>query len=670
MRSFLKKFFCFAIAVSVLMNLNLPQINRCEAFAASETEHFDLSDSSLWRIGRYMTSGNYSSWPSFICVKETFECEENACITVKCGKSRRMLFCIFDEKGNSLGTPQLTDGKSMELPEGSESFKISMYNPSDYQLGYSGWKDKMFADGREYSFDYTYESPDEENGKTDSENASEDYNEEVKEPENTTSDNTVSDNKQDDGNKDSENDVITASDFIDKTNVGWNLGNSLDSHYGNPDGTARLSQETIWGNPYVTQGLIDYVKEQGFDIIRIPVSWYYHTGTDENGNIHINEEWLARVKQVVDYAYNDDMYIILDSHHDQPIFYVGTSDEKFAEVQSNVKLIWGQIAEYFKDYDNHLVFESFNEVDNVARSWNYSDTAAEQMNTMNQLFVDTVRATGANNSERILMVPTLLDGYTSDFLNAFELPSDIVDDRILVTIHNYATQFDQDVEPTLEDLDDFSKSVAAPIVIGECGSNASYEPAEYRITNASNYFARAKAHGFRCIWWDNGSNFRLINRKTLDLKDAGLMNAVINPEEYTMADKATYSSYNDFFYGTINQSTGLPKADKYWGTILLDKNGQQALEVPADKKYMTLLLNVRGDAVKQRIHYVYFFDSVGNLVGKTNSGTGFMSKTVSVPDNSAYVRVGINNSYSATKVTKYQEMLENGDISLTIGFVE
>ena len=155
---------------------------------------------------------------------------------------------------------------------------------------------------------------------------------------------------------------VSASDFVKQMNVGWNLGNSLDSKCVN--GTrgldAYINQELNWGNPYISKDLIDYVAQSGINTIRIPVTWYYNTGIDENGNLVVGSQWLARVQEVVDYAIANNMYVILNSHHDQPVLYAGVSEDKMQTVLKNTENLWRQIADYFKDYDEHLIFEGFN----------------------------------------------------------------------------------------------------------------------------------------------------------------------------------------------------------------------------------------------------------------------------------------------------------------------
>ena len=184
---------------------------------------------------------------------------------------------------------------------------------------------------------------------------------------------------------------ITADGFMDIMNVGWNLGNSLDSHYGDrKEDNPALGQERTWGNITITIELIDHIADLGFNTIRIPVTWYYNTYTDENGNLKVHEEWFDRVQDVVDYAIANDMYVFLNTHHEQPIIFTGTDEDTFAQVLSDAEDLWRKIATYFKDYDEHLIFEAYNEVDNIEQSWSYSAKSAEQMNRLNQVFVDPV----------------------------------------------------------------------------------------------------------------------------------------------------------------------------------------------------------------------------------------------------------------------------------------
>lgn len=464
---------------------------------------------------------------------------------------------------------------------------------------------------------------------------------------------------------------ITATEFMNIMNVGWNLGNSLDSHYGDRSGTGALNQETTWGNVVITEDLIDYVKEQGFNTIRIPVTWYYNTYTDENGNLKVVDGWFERVQTVVDYAIKNDMYVILNTHHEQPIIYAGTSEEEFALVLKNATDLWTEIATYFADYDEHLIFESYNEVDNVERSWNYSDTAASQVNELNQVFVDTVRATGGNNSERLLIVPTLLDGCESKFLDAFVTPTDTVSDRLIVEIHNYSTSFDQDIDSLFEPIANWSSSNSIPVIIGEFGTKPSYTPSEYRAEAASNYVARANSYGIKCIYWDDGNlnNYGLVNRVDYSQSNTEVLQALVNASTYETTNKTVYNSMDSFVWKTLNQSTGALKEDKYWGTIVTDINGK-GVEIAQGAEYLTVLLSVSGDFYQARVHYVHFYDENMNIIQTNNSSTGYKMTTFAIPEGAKYVRVGINNSYMACKEAQYKNLLDQGLLSLSLGFVD
>ena len=459
---------------------------------------------------------------------------------------------------------------------------------------------------------------------------------------------------------------LTAQEFTSLINVGWNLGNSLDSHYGDRTENGALGQETLWGNVTVTEELIDYVADLGFNTIRIPVTWYYNTYNDASG-LHIQQQWLKRVQEVVDCAIENNMYVILNSHHDQPIFYAGTDEASFQQVLSDVEDLWSEIGYYFKDYDNHLIFESFNEIDNVEKSWNFSEIAAEQMNRMNQTFVNTIRSTGGNNTTRLLMVPTLLDGCTDDFLNAFILPKDTIPDRLIIQVHNYSPQFDQDIEPLFTRLEKFATQTGAPVLIGEFGTKASYTPAKYRATAISNYVARAATHGIKCIYWDDGNlnHFGLIDRRDFSCSQHELLQALLSPIPCETPGKHSYHKMSDFLWMTLNQETGELKEDLWWGTIVT----KEAITIPANTDYITLSLITNEDAVGQKIHYVHFYDRNGTLLEAHNDSAGYTAITHTIPNGAYSVRIGINCSNHATSEEQFQQYFTKKQLSLIVGFI-
>ena len=198
--------------------------------------------------------------------------------------------------------------------------------------------------------------------------------------------------------------TMTADDITENMTIGWNIGNSLDS--------TGYSGETSWGNPRVTQELIDTVKAKGFNTIRVPTTWYQNvtTTTDENGKpvYTISEQWLQRVKEVVDYAYNQDMYVILNLHHEE---WINRSDfpTAYEEMSERLKQMWVQIATYFKDYDQHLIFEGMNEPRQTGASYEWQGNAEcyEVVNKLDNDFVETVRSIDSPyQNTRLLMIPS------------------------------------------------------------------------------------------------------------------------------------------------------------------------------------------------------------------------------------------------------------------------
>lgn len=221
-------------------------------------------------------------------------------------------------------------------------------------------------------------------------------------------------------------------EFAAQLAPGWNLGNQLEAVSGS------VPSETAWGNPEITEDIILAVKEAGFKTIRIPVSYLSKIG--EAPDYTIDPEWLDRVQQVVDMCMNNGMFAIINMHGDGYHTISGGWLFCDGEDQDTIKdkygKVWAQIADKFKDYDEHLIFESMNEefdgnygaIDNDA----YANIVA-----YNQIFVDTVRAAGGKNPDRYLLVP----GWNTD-INAttenetFELPKDDAG-RVMVSVHFY-----------------------------------------------------------------------------------------------------------------------------------------------------------------------------------------------------------------------------------------
>lgn len=306
--------------------------------------------------------------------------------------------------------------------------------------------------------------------------------------------------------------VLDSAELVAKMGLGWNLGNTLDA----PDG------ENAWGQPTTTQEMIDAIKELGFNTIRIPVSWGRHT--DEEFNI--DPDWIRRVQDIVDYAMSNDMFVIINSHHDNDYYYpTKTNDEEQGE--KFITAVWTQISEYFKDYDQHLIFECMNEPRLEGTDWEWSidlsnkrcARAVEIINKYNQLFVDIVRASGGRNADRFLMASCYAGNSSYALIDEYVLPTDTVTDRLLLSVHAYTpynlamgtdmsnNKFTSDGKSSinwlLKNCNEKFVSQGVPVVITEMGCiNKAND--EQRYDWAYYYISKAKEYGIACIWWDNG----------------------------------------------------------------------------------------------------------------------------------------------------------------------
>ena len=222
--------------------------------------------------------------------------------------------------------------------------------------------------------------------------------------------------------------------------LGWNLGNQLEASSGG------LPSETCWGNPEITKELIDTVKAQGFKTVRIPVSYLDMIG--DGPDYKIDTDWLDRVQEVVDYVVDNDMFAIVNMHGDgyytvdHSWLLCAEGDDKQTEIKDKYGKVWTQIADRFKVYDQHLIFESMNEEFN--NDYGKPDANAyENINAYNQIFVDSVRATGSNNEKRWLLLPgwnTNIEYTAGDDYN-FKIPTDngckADGKRIMISVHYY-----------------------------------------------------------------------------------------------------------------------------------------------------------------------------------------------------------------------------------------
>lgn len=319
----------------------------------------------------------------------------------------------------------------------------------------------------------------------------------------------------------------TAEELISQMKTGWNLGNSLDSLGGG---------ETAWGNPETTQQMIDMIHDGGFDIIRIPVTWGHHMSGAPD--YKVDAEFMDRVTEVVDYAVADGMYVILEIHH-EPDSWLIPDSEHMTEVEPQFTALWQQISEHFKDYGDKLVFESMNEprVKGKPHEWTGgNEDERDCVNRLNKIFVDTVRASGGNNAERVLLLATHAQAVTEPALKGLEL----IDDKYVgVALHAYIPYsfcyhsgesyetFEWDgkenktVDYVFDLIDKYITSKGVPVMITECGAEFKLVDGKYNTGEvakwATYFYGKAKEQNIPCVIWDN-------NERTSTLIPFGLYN--------------------------------------------------------------------------------------------------------------------------------------------------
>ena len=308
----------------------------------------------------------------------------------------------------------------------------------------------------------------------------------------------------------------SATSAVKNMRVGWNLGNTLDANSGSTTNmwiekwSARNTSdyETAWEQPVTTEALIKMFKDAGFNAIRVPVTWYPHMGVkvnDLNWDLsawtptQVDAVWMARVKEIVDYVVNNGMYCIINVHHDTgtaTTAWLRASTDNYNKYKDTFEDLWKQIATEFKDYDEHLLFEGYNEMLDKYDSWcfasfaapgNYDATSAadsyKAINQYAQSFVNAVRATGGKNSYRNLIVNSYCGSNGSGNWNKhllepiqnLEYPNDEAKNHIIFQLHYYPSIKDLSWAKTecatmLSDIKQYLQN-RAPVIFGEWGTS-------------------------------------------------------------------------------------------------------------------------------------------------------------------------------------------------------
>ena len=305
--------------------------------------------------------------------------------------------------------------------------------------------------------------------------------------------------------------------FAASLGAGWNLGNTLEAwQIPEPENT-----ETCWGNPETAEELISFIKNCGFNTVRIPVTWFQHM--DSQGRI--DPAWLDRVGEVTDYVLDNGMFAVINVQHDDQSWLIADRENEKTACDLLAE-IWTQIAARFADYDEKLIFETMNEprVVGAEFEWSGNDEGREVVNRLNEAALSAIRKTGGNNDKRYVFVTGYAASDLEENYTAIEVPDD---PHVMVSLHYYPgtahrSEFsDCENRLSLKERRDIYKKIRGFYKtfsrkgVGVCITEFGWTDREH-LDNLADKAAflvnTAGRFGFCCFVWDNGADFRVIDR--------------------------------------------------------------------------------------------------------------------------------------------------------------
>jgi len=312
---------------------------------------------------------------------------------------------------------------------------------------------------------------------------------------------------------------ITSADLVSEMGIGWNLGNSLD---------VKDADKTLWGNPLPSQAIIDKVYSMGFRTLRVPVSWNWDM--QSTAPYTVNEDFLTQVQETVNFGISKGMHVIIDVHHDED--WLRPTNAAAPTVKPRLASLWTQIANRFNAYGDKLIFETLNETRllNSPEEWSGgTEEGRSVINEYHETALNAIRATGGNNARRHVMMSTYAASTLPVAMNALVVPDD---SNIIISLHTYfpwqftgeeggTTEWGTDQEKAqLENEFEYIKNKwvvqeGRPVILGEWGARDRSNLAN-REAYAQFYVEKSMERGLLPIVWDDGGNFRLLDRQNLD----------------------------------------------------------------------------------------------------------------------------------------------------------
>lgn len=399
-----------------------------------------------------------------------------------------------------------------------------------------------------------------------------------------------------------------AKDAVKNMGVGWNLGNTLDANDASKTWTTTEQHETCWGQPVTKPELMKMMKEAGFNSIRVPVTWYQEM--DSEGNV--NEAWMNRVKEVVDYVIDNGMYCILNVHHDTGdgnTHWIHASSTNYNKNKAKFEKLWKQIAETFKDYDQHLLFEGYNEMLDDNNTWNEPKNKTDGYKAINDYaksFVTTVRNSGGNNASRNLIVNTYSASSTPNAMQNLDKPEN--SNHIIFQIHSYPNwKSKSNAKTEIDNLISNIKSKLidrAPVIIGEYATFTTWpseidyyaKDKEVALYAMDYLIKKTKENGIGTCYWMGMSDGSY--RDMPAFHQADLAQTLIKAY-YGSIDGYKYPTSEDFditYDITYNDEWSEAFLFGSWSRTAVKLNGYKGIRVVMDKAYGNKLqLKIYGD---------------------------------------------------------------------------
>ena len=410
-------------------------------------------------------------------------------------------------------------------------------------------------------------------------------------------------------------DFESAKDAVKNMGVGWNLGNTLDAHDATRTWTTTAEHETCWDQPVTKPELLKMMKEAGFGAIRVPVTWFQEMDADGK----VNDAWMKRVKEVVDYVIDNGMYCILNVHHDtgadNEIFksWLKASTSGYNASKAKYEGLWKQIAETFKDYDQHLLFEGYNEMLDEKNTWNEpadKTDGYQAINSYAKSFVTTVRATGGNNKDRNLVVNTYSASSVGNAMKQLELPEE--SGHIIFQLHSYPNwKSESNAKMEIDNLISTIKTNLldrAPVIIGEYStftewpSKIDYYETDRKVAfYAMDYLIKqTKEAGIGTFYWMGLSDGPA--REMPVFNQADLAETLI---------KAYYGSTSEYKYPSIEdiETTYIVKFIDDWSEAFLYGDWSRATKKVSD--YKGFRVEMEDDSYADKLQIKVYGDKSG-----------------------------------------------------------